>query len=495
MIVGREVELKLQLDMATIDMLIAAPVLANVKMQEQAQTSTYFDTPEQALGKAGLSLRVRAIGKRLIQTLKAESMSAAGLFARPEWEMPIRSNRPVIEGRSNPLQTLITAHDLHRLAPIFRIVVTRQMYDIEQDGARIELVLDQGEIVADCKTVSICEVELELKEGLPAPLFTLARALDTVVPLQLSGLSKAQLGYRMLEGSADDPVRWAPLPLTSDMTTVEGFEAIAHACIRQFLLNQSILARMDSPEALHQARVALRRLRSAFSIFEAVVADDRFEHLMMELRWIACEMDRARNIDVLLERLTDLTAQAPLRLAREYAYATANAALVSPRLRTLMLDLVEWITIGNWRTTHADDMVGRELDKFAAGALGSCRRHLKRRGRHWKRLDDEARHRLRIQAKKLRYASDFFGILFPTPKAVRRHKLFLKALRVLQANLGDLNDRIAGAALLVELGLPDVKVGTTGKGKQQKRSLMLEHAFEAYNTLVDAKRFWRLPSK
>ena len=205
MIARREVELKLQLDMANIDMLVAAPFLANVKMQEHVQTSVYFDTPEHAVRKTGLSLRVRTAGKQRIQTLKAESISAAGLFARSEWEMPIIKNQPFIGGRGNPLPTLITARDLRRLAPIFRVVVTRKTYYIEKNGAKIELVLDQGEIVSDYENVSICEVELELKAGLPAPLFSLARALHTIVPLQLSGLSKAQLGYQMLDGHVDNP--------------------------------------------------------------------------------------------------------------------------------------------------------------------------------------------------------------------------------------------------------------------------------------------------
>ena len=98
---------------------------------------------------------------------------------------------------------------------------------------------------------------------------------------------------------------------------------------------------------------------------------------------------------------------------------------------------------------------------------------------------------MRIQAKKLRYAADFFGMLFHTTKAVRRCKPFLEALRKLQAKLGDLNDRITGAALLVELGLPDVKIRTTAKGKQQKRNAMLKDALKAYRALIDAKRFWR----
>ena len=492
MVTRREIELKLNVGSANVDKLVAAPVLTGVSSRKQAQTSTYFDTPEQALRTAGLSLRIRTIGKRRIQTVKAESVSAAGMFARPEWEMSITRNRPVIDdGDGNPLHSLIAAHDLRRLQPIFRIVVTRQTFDIREDGTRIELVIDQGEIVANCQTAPVCEVELELKEGSPASVFALARTLDAVAPLQLSALSKSQSGYRMFDANRGLPIRWTPLLLSGETTTSEGFEAIALACIRQFRLNQLILTQTKCAEALHQARVALRRLRSTLLIFEALVIDYRSKHLLAELRWVTRELDRSRNIDVLLVRVTEANAQVPLQNARTHAYATASAALVSSRFRTLMLDLVEWITIGSWRTERSNHLVDHKLGTFAAVALDACRRDVKRRGRHWKHLDDKSRHRLRIQAKKLRYAVDFFGMLFPHKKAALRHQPFLEALRALQTHLGDMNDRVVGAALLTELGLPGVTVGNTGKGTLRKSSSILKDARADYDTLIHLKPFWR----
>ena len=492
MVTRREIELKLNVGSANVDKLVAAPILTGVSSRKQAQTSTYFDTPEQALRTAGLSLRIRTIGKRRIQTVKAESVSAVGMFARPEWEMSITRNRPVIDdGDGNPLHSLIGAHDLRRLAPIFRIVVTRQTFDIRQDGTRIELVIDQGEIVANCQTAPVCEVELELKEGSPASVFALARTLDAVAPLQLSALSKSQSGYRMFDANGGLPIRWTPLLLSGETTTSEGFEAIALACIRQFRLNQLILTQTKCAEALHQARVALRRLRSTLLIFEALVIDYRLKHLLAELRWVTRELDRARNIDVLLVRVTEANAQVPLQIARAHAYATVSAALVSSRLRTLMLDLVEWITIGSWRTERSNHLVDHKLGTFAVVALDACRRDVQRRGRYWKRLDDKGRHRLRIQAKKLRYAVDFFGMLFPNKKAALRHQPFLEALRALQTHLGDMNDRVVGAALLTELGLPGVTVGNTGKGTLRKSSSILKDARADYDTLIHLKPFWR----
>ena len=274
------------------------------------------------------------------------------------------------------------------------------------------------------------------------------------------------------------------------MVPTEGFEAIAHACIRQFRLNQSILTRKESPEALHQARVALRRLRSAMSIFEGMLIDDQFEHLVSELRWIARELDMARNLDVLLERSSDATVCSKLQLARRQAYSTAAIALASPRLRALMLDLVEWITIGDWRGRQADGTVVRRLDNFAAEALERCRQRVKRRGRHWGKLDSEARHRLRIGAKKLRYAADFFGPLFPGAQALRRHEAFLKVLHAIQDRLGDLNDQGTGAALLAKLGLPDIIIGTTA-APAKAHKILLDDAAKTYRALVNAKRFWK----
>jgi triphosphatase len=364
--------------------------------------------------------------------------------------------------------------------------VTRQIRTIMQDGARIELVFDTGEIQAGGAITPISEVELELKAGSPEALFGLARTLGGFAPLQLSTLSKAQRGYDLLARDNDRPVNSQAISLTSGINSSKGFQAIAYACLHQFRLNQSILLRAKNPEALHQARVGLRRLRSALSIFRDMLADDRFDHIQSELHWIASELDMARDIDVLLAGRHDERVQEKLQVAQAQAYADATGALTSPRLRILMLDLVEWITIGKWLTAPVDRMIiERPLDAFAADVLDRCRRGVKRRGRHWARLDDKGRHRLRIKVKKLRYSADFFGLLFPGKKATRRHKAFLAALKILQGFLGDLNDQTTGVALLAKFGITDASEHKRG------RKSILEGAAETYEVLIDAKRFWR----
>jgi triphosphatase len=385
-----------------------------------------------------------------------------------------------------PLRTLVPDLQLEKLSAIFRIAVTRQKRSIMQDGAQVELVLDRGEIHAGGAVQPISEVELELKAGSPVILFRLARTLDGLIPLELSTLSKAQRGYDLLARVNNRSIKFQASLLTPDLTSAKGFQAIAYACLHHFRLNQSILLRAENPEALHQTRVALRRLRSALSIFRDKLAGDRFDHFQSELRWIAGELDMARDIDVLLAGSHNKNVRAKLLVAHGQAYADAKAALTSPRLRALMLDLVEWITIGNWLISPGyQTRNARPLDAFAADALDRCRRNMKRRGRHWAHLDDEGRHKLRIKVKKLRYSADFFGALFPGKKATRHREDFQSDLEALQGFLGDLHDQTTGPAVLAKFGIPDASE------HRAHFKQLLDKAEKAYKVLADAKRFWR----
>ena len=482
----QEVELKLETDPASIDALAHSSMLAVVDVEEQDQTSIYFDTPELDIHKAGLSLRIRKIGSKRIQTVKVESKTMVGLFARPEWEIEISRDQPVIDDHHMPLRTLVPDLQLEKLSAIFRIVVTRQKRSIMQDGAQVELVLDRGEILAGGAVQPISEVELELKAGSPVILFSLARTLYGLIPLELSTLSKAQRGYDLLARVNNRSIKFQASLLTPDLTSTKGFQAIAYACLHHFRLNQSILLSSEYPEALHQTRVALRRLRSALSIFRDTLAGDRFDHFQSELRWIAGELDMARDIDVLLAGSRNKNVRAKLLVVHRQAYADAKAALTSPRLRILVLDLVEWITIGDWLISPAyQTRNARPLDAFAADALDRCRRNMKRRGRHWAHLDDEGRHKLRIKVKKLRYSAEFFGALFPGKKATRHREDFQSDLEALQGFLGDLHDQTTGAAVLAKFGIPDASE------HRAHFKQLLDKAEKAYKLLSDAKQFWR----
>ncbi|MDB5688313.1 MAG: inorganic triphosphatase [Sphingomonas bacterium] len=483
-----EVEFKLEASPADLDQLAASPLLAGVTLSRKQQVSTYFDAPGLPLRAAGLSLRVRQAGGSFVQTVKAEGAATAGLFARPEWECEIGGEQPVVDEAAGPLTTLLPATTLQALAPAFVVTVTRRTGLLQYHGASIELVLDVGEVSAGGRTDPVAELELELKSGPAEALFSLARAMNAVVPLRLGVLAKSERGYRLADGRTKNAAKARDTSLSGDLTTAEAFQRIAGACLRQFRLNEAILARNDAgAEALHQARVGLRRLRSALSIFRPVVGDMHFDHVRGELRWLAATLGDARDIDVLLGRGGDYDIHR-LRAARSDAYAAVHAALASGRVRELMIDLSEWIAIGTWRKDPADPALpAQPAALFATETLDRLRRRLRRRGRRLAKLSDEERHEIRILAKKTRYAADFFAGLFPGEKRERRARRFLAALADLQEQLGELNDISHGDVVLARLGLDNI-VPPQPAGRRKK---LIAAAAEAHEAFADAKPFWR----
>lgn len=487
---GEEIELKLELAAADAAAVIASPLLAALPASRKSQKAIYFDTPDGALREKGVSLRIRSEGGKSIQTMKAAGCGA-GLFTRPEWERPAVGDRPVIDAET-PLYEHVPGVDRDALRPAFTVQVERAKWILEEGAAKVEIVLDTGEAVNGTAHAPLCELELELKAGPPTALFALARRLDGVAPLRLGVLSKAERGYRLSDGSADHAAKAEPLALDPRMDAMAGFQAIARNCLRQFRLNEMRLAGGPDSGALHQARVGLRRLRSALSLFRTLLADGQFGHMAQELRWLAGSLGLARNIDVLLKRIDDPGLCEGLQRERDLAYAAAAEALASPRARALMLDLAEWIAVGEWTSAPAlADLRGQPLSRFAVEALRGSRRRVKKCGKAVEDADDEGRHRLRIAAKKLRYASEFFAGLYATKRQRARHARFLTQLEELQDHLGDLNDLATGAQLMAQFDLLGAEEATALLARQLDRPQLIARSAHALDALLDVKSYWK----
>lgn len=483
-----EVELKLEFDSADRDRLAAAMSFDVAQTGAAHLVTTYFDTPGRAVNRAGYSVRIRCDNGVRLQTVKAESAAAAGLFERAEWEREVASDVPVLDGRDGPLTRAVGRATLRRLAALFVTDVYRTSRTIERDGSRFIWSIDDGEIRAGPQVRRLCELEFELELGAPQTLFDFARRLNEVVPLRLAVQSKAQRGYALVGGDRHDAVKAGSIVLDRDRNVGDAFQQIARSCLYQFRRNEAVLDR-GGAEALHQARVALRRLRSAFSCCEHLFAgDERAELFDIELHWLAAELGEVRNLDVLIARRLGREAQDRLVAARERAFAHALAEVGSARTRLLMIDLAEWLACGDWRVRPRDpDLFHRCAHSFATDLLETQRRQLKRRGKGLAGLDDRQRHKVRIAAKKLRYTSEFFASLYRSPKRCRRYDLFLAPLLALQDHLGDLNDLAIGSRILAGLKI-DAKLPHGGK---RGRTALLERADDAYRALIRAKRFWR----
>lgn len=479
----QEVELKLDLSADAAHDLIASDILGAEAQLHRLRTP-YFDTPDRVLLENGFTLRIRDAGNSRIQTVKAAGSAAAGLFARPEWERPVESDQPLLDD-TNPLRSLL-GERIRDMAPVFEVQVERRIWNVQWEGALIEVVLDRGQVVAGERTAPICEIELELKQGRPAALFSLARRLGENAPLRLGVVNKAERGFRLL-GPVEYAFKSGPVELEESHEAAEAFRRIAGACVRQFRLNEPFVEQRI-PEALHQARVALRRLRSAFSIFAPMLSGEAFARLREETKWLANTLGDARDLDVMLaDGLGGEAARPQLERAREEAYDSAAAALDSARARALMLDLSEWLAHGDWLTAQESAGVrGESVREYASSALDRFRRKVKKHGRNLETLSDEERHTVRKDAKKLRYAAEFFAILYKDKRNRRRARKFLAALEALQDRLGALND-LAMAENRSSAILPEPDVRTDVRRKEK----LLDAAADAHDDFADAKPFWR----
>jgi inorganic triphosphatase YgiF len=433
---ARELELKLEVDPNDLEALLAHPALCGQPGTSLPQLSVYFDTSKNKVRKAGYSLRVRSTKGGFVQTIKPAA-GGAGLFDRDEWEAVVPDLHPDADAAaSTPLASLLTPRLISKLVPIVRSQVDRTKWEVEHDDSLLEVVLDEGTIRGGSDEQRLLELEIELKNGSVEAVLDFARQLGEQVPVRLGVMTKAERGFALADGSLRAPAKAGPIAVTGAMTVAEGFEAIVYGCLKHFRLNEPLLVAKRHPNSLHQARVAMRRLRSAFSLFRPAIDDARYQILREELRWFTAQLGDARNLDVFLGRLAcDHPQRARLEADRGQAYTAVIEALDSQRFRDLMLGLVAWTEAGDWRHRKK---AAQPLKKFAGRRIDRLWGSIEIAGAQLDALEEEPRHRLRIEIKKLRYALEFMAGLFSS-KGPKRRK-FMTALEGLQEQLGYLND-------------------------------------------------------
>src|SRR5215469_9244428 len=176
----------------------AVAAMAQGRSGRSTLVSTYFDTPDRALNKGRMALRVRKQGRRFVQTVKADD-DGGDITARGQWEDAIGRPDPDLAAPQSGarLQQVVNGSALN---PLFTTTVRRTVAILAPlPTTLIEAAIDEGEIRAADGTVSepIAELELELKIGEPAALYDTALRFLDIAPLRLEPRSKAERGYRL----------------------------------------------------------------------------------------------------------------------------------------------------------------------------------------------------------------------------------------------------------------------------------------------------------
>ena len=266
---------------------------------------------------------------------------------------------------------------------------------------------------------------------------------------------------------------------------------------------------LDDPEGPHQLRVGLRRLRSALSVFSPVLQSAELQRLSDEARWLGEEVGRLRDLDVRGARhraqggrgLPGRTVPPGPRgrpLTRGgRGSGTASREPNRARAQAFLIDLVRFVEMRGWFAPQDFGQTERLAAPVAQLAEIALNRHWKKLGKRahgLQTLDAVQRHELRKQAKKLRYAVEFFAPLYPT----KRVEPFVKRLKALQTAFGDLNDAATVKAMFAGAGLhsaavPEVQraLGWVAGASQVRAECRWTEANALWRNLEGTRPFWK----
>ncbi|HJU49611.1 MAG TPA: CHAD domain-containing protein, partial [Pseudogulbenkiania sp.] len=414
---------------------------ANAAAPETEQLlSIYYDTPTLELAQRDIGLRLRRVGDHWLQTVKLGEQAGTGLHQRQELETEVSGEALELERIvDRKIRQLLPQEDVASvLAPLFSTDIKRTRWIVrDARGNILEVCLDQGTIRAQGQSIKLNEVEIELKQGDVQAVFDLALQLASALPLIPDSQSKAERGYALCRNTPLPAASKARLPpLHTTLTPHRALKMIVQETLRHLQANVAGILDNDDMECVHQARVALRRLRSAQKAFAPLAASDEWQSIMTDAQWLASLLGRVRDLDVFLaETLPGIEAAlapdadfAPLKSAlqgqRERCRREAHAAVISPRHGTLQLRLLAWLN----RPAPRPKGKAIPLRDFSRRSLQQRWRPCARLARDWSSLNQEQRHELRKRAKKLRYTVEFFSPLYK-PKRVAHYLEQLQALQ------------------------------------------------------------------
>jgi len=426
---------------------------ASIRLQAR-----YFDTADRSLASAGMALRVRREGRRWVQTLKT---TRAGEVGRSEFSVTRPDGTPDLGALAGTPAAAVLgigvatpAVDSTRPLEIrFETSIRRQVRRLRGRGGTVELALDEGRILCGERVLPVCELEVELVSGSVQAVFDVARRWLLRFGLRLDPFSKAERGDLLADGAIGPaPARAGPVDLPKASGVVDAYLPCARPCVDQVLRNAAAIAAGEGgDEHVHQLRVGIRRLRSAWRLFDGWVAPPNGE-LVDRARQLFGSLGADRDLAVIAADVEPRIRAAGMpealfadAAARRPADSASAADTVSgPGAQAWLLALLESVECAAAAappdrgdvTDRPEAAVDAPLRPLAARRLQRWHDRLVEPADRFDRLDVQSRHALRRRAKRLRYAAEFCASLWER-KAVKR---YLKRLAAVQEVFGEMND-------------------------------------------------------
>ena len=550
-----EQELKLHVPAAT-----RQAVQKEVKQREATRIrlhAMYFDTPERELARARIAIRLRQEGNDWVQTLKMPGINA---ITRIEMNHPRPG--PVLDlsvYAGTEVEAALSAIK-GELGLRYETDVLRLLRKVRTRYGTVELAYDTGILRAGALELPISELEFELVSGRPAAIFAVARGWQQRHSLVLDPRSKsergdalAQLAERLAEedAKAGDDLEarraqaiaqfWAPrgaasVKLREDMTAPQALGRIAAECLDQIARNAAVLAEVDTEgvyragnsEHVHQLRVGVRRLRSAWKLFEGWVAPLP-DALLQGVRTHFAAFGANRDQDVLNETVAPALLRAGMPvIPMEAAPPEQDAQTIAggKAFQAWLLDLLEWsldvppalpsdgtqtiangtpsdtapepairleggLSVSNVKPTIipmlAPEPDPRRLRKQLARRLHRWHSKVADQGTQFAKLDIPTRHELRKRGKRLRYSLAFAESLLPAAKLRGYRKLLSKVQDV----LGEINDLAVAKDYYESCTATHPQAWFALGWISARLDELAVEAQKAFDALAQSKPFWR----
>jgi CHAD domain-containing protein len=413
--------------------------------------TVYYDTPDLRLARWGVSLRYRAGEGWTLKLPPAASRDTPGqLLERDELTFQGGSKKPP-EAAVDIVRAYVRKSEL---VPVARLsTIRRRVRLVDATGARVAEVVDDEVSVRDGRRVAarFREIEVEVSSlnganGIVDPLVTRLRGAGAGAPDPTPKHVRA-LGPRAMEAP-----EVAPQPVQPDSPAKDVIKSVLAESIASLLHHDPLVRTSGDPEAVHQARVSTRKLRSHLRTFGPLLDPEWTEPLRSELGWLAMGLGAVRDREVLLERLrerakslpaADLRSAGSLLHILEVEIDTLRKKLLAELGSMRYVDLLERLVAAAHSPAtlpEADQPASAVLPPLAAGP--------------WRRLRSAVRqlpdpptdpelHRIRILAKRARYAAEAVA-----PVAGSAAAAFARAAAKLQTVLGEHQDSVTAQAWL-----------------------------------------------
>jgi CHAD domain-containing protein len=449
-------------DTGAVSRLKALVACRDGRPRNQSIRMIWQDSPDRALLEAGQTL-VESRGTWRLERLFPDA--EPWLPGQPPPVLSEAADPALLPNLPSPLAPLV-AFEGRRTVTVHGLA-----------GGSVVLTVERGTLRAVTAERAAARIRLS---GDEAAVREAALLIADAVPVHLPATSLAAEGIALATGWTPPSRRRGAPQLPDSVHTIPA--ALAH--IMGHLLDVVVAHAPEihhGPEAVHQMRVAVRRARSAVSLFRPAFASHALEPMRAPLKALNARLGPTRDWDVFTgetmpairaavpedERLERLANSADRR--RREHHRALDTWLGSQEFRRLAIEFACTIAAEAWRTLEpppasALDAAAPELPEpppepdltaFAATALQKRWKRLLAAGKGMEELDVAALHTMRLRAKRVRYAAEMFSSLYDGKGPHR----FIRRLSVLQQRLGVLNDGSVATALLDELGGPGGRFG------------------------------------